>query len=309
MITPSRRAMVDHILVDLNTQCDFLLPGGALPVANRAEVLPRVRQIMNWARLKQIPVISSLEAHRPGESFRNMPPHCLDRTLGQKKLPFTLMPNRMLIMGDNTADVPMDPFRRIQQLIFTKRHPDFLANPKADRLINSLTANYWILFGVSATHCVKAVTLGLLGRHNKVVVARDACGYWSVADGEHAFRQMEAKGAMIATTDEIVSGAVDDKIKSHLVQFDTDDELDTLGEIRAMSLEEEHHAEKPACGNGSNGNGHRHNGANGYGSKSNGAKQDPVAELRPENVADFVPPHLIREKARHNGKKARRDLA
>lgn len=317
MTTPNRRVTFDQILVDLNTQCDFLLPGGALPVANRAEMMPRVRQLMNWARLKQVPVISSLEAHRHGESFRNLPPHCIDHTLGQKKLPFTLMPNRMLIMGDNTADVPLDAFRRFQQLIFTKRNADFLANPKADRIINSLSTGSWLVFGITATHCVKSVTLGLLARHNKVVVVRDACGYWSAVDGEHAFRQMEAKGALIVTTEEVVSGAIADRIKSHFVHFDAADDEDPLDVARNFRFDEEFADEHAAKSNG-NGSDHPHVGANGLGNgnghkngkshraKDTSPKEEPQTELRPENVADFVPPHLIRRKTRPGSPKTRR---
>ena len=207
MITPRGRVLLDRVMVDLNTQCDFLLPRGALPVANRAEAMPRIRQLMNWARLEQVPVISSLESHRPGESIKGLPPHCIDRTRGQRKLPFTLLPRRLLLCGDNTFDIPSEPFRRHQQIILTKREVDFLTNPKTDRLINSLSPEYWIIFGVTASNCVKAMVLGLLARHNRVVVVRDACGYWSESDGEHAFRKMSAKGAHLLTTEEVIAGA------------------------------------------------------------------------------------------------------
>jgi len=206
MNTSRGRVLIDRVLVDLNTQCDFLLPRGALPVTNRAEAMPRIRRLMNWARLEQVPVISSLESHRPGESAKGLPPHCIDKTRGQRKLPFTLMPRRLLLCGDNTFDVPTDPFHRHQQIILTKREVDFLTNPKADRLINALSPEYWIIFGVTASNCVKAMVLGLLARHNRVVVVRDACGFWSASDGEHAFRMMSAKGAHLLTTDELIAG-------------------------------------------------------------------------------------------------------
>lgn len=296
MTHPNRRSVFERVILDLNTQCDFLLPGGALPVANRAEVLPRVRQLMNWARLSKIPVISSLEAHRPSESFRNLPPHCLDHTLGQKKLPFTLMPNRMLIMGDNTADVPMQPFTRFQQLIFTKRNADFLANPKADRLINTIEPEYWIIFGITATHCVKHVTLGMLARHHKVVVVRDACGFWSAVDGEHAFRQMEAKGAILATTDELTDGSVAESIRSHKVRIETEAESD-VDDDRLGS-----ESGKAAVGTSG-----RRNGVKNGGSKSDCAGRQE--DLNPENVADFVPQHLVRRKARTGGRKPGRGIA
>jgi nicotinamidase-related amidase len=208
----ARRSSFNRILVDMNTQCDFLLPRGAMPVANRREILPNIRRLMNWARVERLPVISTLEAHRPGEPTRGLPAHCIDQTNGQKKLPFTLLPRRVLLYGDNTMDLPHEPFRRFQQLIFTKRDRDFLSNPKADRLIQSLDANHLILFGVVAEFCIKAAALGLLTRRHRVVVVADACGHWSRADQELSYRQMDAKGAILVTTEELLSGAADDRI-------------------------------------------------------------------------------------------------
>jgi len=208
----TRRQWFDQILVDLNTQCDFLLPRGALPVANRSHILPNIRKIMNWARINRLPVISSLESHRTSESFRGFPPYCVDRTNGQRKLPFTLLPRRVLVHGDNTLDLPCEAFRRYQQVIFTKRDRDFLTNPKADRLINSIDFAHLIVFGMIAEHCVKAAVLGLLARQFRVVVVGDACGHWSPGDGELSLRQMEAKGAVMTHTDELVSGALTERL-------------------------------------------------------------------------------------------------
>lgn len=213
-MSSARRPTFDRILIDLNTQFDFLLPGGAMPVANRSTALPNIRRLMNWARLQEVPIISSLEAHRIGESLHGLPPHCIDRSPGQRKLPFTLMPKRILVMGDNTTDLPSDPFRRYQQIIFTKRNVDFLSNPKADRLINSIGVDHFIIFGISAAHCVKAMVLGLIAQHNHVVVVTDACGWWSHSDAEHSFRQMDAKGAVLVSTEELVTGAAEERIRT-----------------------------------------------------------------------------------------------
>ena len=145
---------------------------------------------------------------------RGLPQHCIDHTNGQKKLPFTLLPKRILLHGDNTIDVPYEVFRKYQQVIFTKRDRDFFNNPKADRLINSLDVNHLIVFGVVTEYCVKAAVLGLMTRRQRVVVVTDACGHWSPSEHELAFRQMDAKGAILVTTEELVSGAADERIQN-----------------------------------------------------------------------------------------------
>lgn len=124
------------------------------------------------------------------------------------------MPRRLVVQGDNTFDLPADPFAKYQQIIFTKRHSDFLSNPKADRLVNALRPEYWMIIGVAATHAVKSITLGLLARSQRVVVVRDCCGHWSASDSEHAMRQMDAKGALIVDSEEVISGYVESKLNA-----------------------------------------------------------------------------------------------
>ncbi len=214
MSSTTRRSSFDRILIDLNTQCDLLLPRGALPVTNRAAILPNIRRLMNWGRVERVPIISSLESHRPGESSRGLPSYCVDRTSGQRKIPFTLMPRRVVFAGDNTIDLPIDVFRRFQQVIFTKRCRDFLSNPKADRLMQAVAVNHLVIFGTVAEHCVKAAALGLLARQHRVAVVTDACGFWSATDADLAMRQIEAKGAILVTTEELISGAADERIRN-----------------------------------------------------------------------------------------------
>lgn len=202
----SRRADTLRVILDLNTQCDFLMPRGAIPVANRDSVMPPLRRMMEWARTHAVPVISSVDAHRPEEPINGTPRHCIDNTYGQRKLPFTLLPRRLILSCDNTLDVPCDLFSRYRQIILAKRSRDFLNNPKADRIISDLSVNHYIVFGVATEICVKSVVLGLIARRRNVVIVTDALGYWSAPDAELALRQMVAKGAVVATTDEVLSG-------------------------------------------------------------------------------------------------------
>ena len=129
-LAQAHRLSSDRVLLDMNTQCDLLLPRGAMPVINRAEVLPNVGKMMNWARVESTPVVSSLECRRAGESSRGLPPYCMDGSVGQRKVPITLLPRRVVVQDDNALDVPLDPFHRIQQIILMKRSRDFLLNPK-----------------------------------------------------------------------------------------------------------------------------------------------------------------------------------
>lgn len=227
MSQSKRRNPLDRVIIDLNTQCDLLLPKGALPVSNRNAILPNIRKLMNWARLRQVSILSTLESRRAGECSRGMPPYCLDRTPGQRKVPFTLMPRRIVFFGDNTLDMPLDVFRRYQQVIFTKRTPDFLSNPKADRLVQSFSPNHYIVFGVVTEHCVKAAVLAMLARNHRVAVVTDACGFWSAADADLAMRQMDAKGAVLVKADELIAGLADERIRASRPSIHAEDDAET----------------------------------------------------------------------------------
>ena len=231
MSQQAHRGAASRVLLDMNTQCDFLLARGAVPVSNRASVIEAVRKLMNWARLARMPVISTLDCHRPGESLHGLPPYCMDRSPGQKKLPFTLLPKRVVLYGDNTLDVPNDPFRRFRQVIVTKRNRDFLSNPKADRLVNALNCEYFLIFGMIAEHCVKAAALGLMARQRRVAVVMDACGHWSRTEAELAFCQIEAKGAVLVRTDELVTGLADERLRAAAPPRPADEDLSDSDDI------------------------------------------------------------------------------
>jgi hypothetical protein len=163
-----------------------------------------------------------------------------------------------MLMGDNTIDVPFQVFRKYQQVIFTKRDRDFLNNPKADRLVNNIDVNHIIVFGVVTEYCVKAAALGLITRRHRVVVVTDACGYWSGADHDLALRQMDAKGAILVTAEELVTGAADERIRAAKRPVPILDE-ELVGEAGLMALNSAStHAD-------SNGNGHSRPDRNGNG--------------------------------------------
>jgi nicotinamidase-related amidase len=214
-----RRPSFDRILVDMNTQCDLLLPQGAVPVINRFEVLANTRRIMNWVRTESLPVISSMECRRIGEFSRGLPPYCVDRSSGQCKVPITLLPRRLIVHNDITHDIPPNPFLSFQQVILVKRSHDFLQNPKVDRLFQNISANHLVFFGAVAERCVKSAVMSLIARRQSVGVVTDACGAWSAAAADMAMRQMDAKGAVLLTTDELISGAADDRLRSALPAF------------------------------------------------------------------------------------------
>ncbi len=206
MRTRRNGSVYECVLVDLNTQWDFFKTQGPCRAANADALIPALRNIVAWTLRNQVPVISSLESHRPQElDPGGWPPHCLDDSGGQQKLRFTLLPNRVAVEGDNTMTVPLDLFQRHQQVIFRKRTTDLLANPKADRFLTQLLAREYLLFGLGLERSIKALALGLMARHRSVTIIVDGCGYWNAAAADFALRQLVAKGAAVVTVRELLT--------------------------------------------------------------------------------------------------------
>jgi nicotinamidase/pyrazinamidase len=80
------------VFFDIDTQCDFLLPAGALSVPGAARILPAVAQLNRWAAANGTVVVSTMDAHTENDpEFQIWPGHCVAGTLGQRKHESTLL--------------------------------------------------------------------------------------------------------------------------------------------------------------------------------------------------------------------------
>lgn len=201
---------MERVVIDVNTQRDFLGDDGVMPVLNHQSMSDGVRRVYEWIVEAQVPVISACDAHRVGgESIRSPMFHCIDGTPGQKKMPFTLLESRLTIPHDSDPSLPLDLFERYQQVIFHKRTHDVFANPKADRLLSQLVVRDILIMGMGLEKAIKALVLGLMSRAKPVTIISDACGGWDEQACELTLRQLEAKGARLVTIEELVTGEVE----------------------------------------------------------------------------------------------------
>jgi len=202
------------VVVDVNTQWDFCDPKGALPVDHLGELIPQFRHMIAWTKRNSVPIVSSIESHRPFElSDSGYPIHCVDGSGGQHKLDFTIFPLHIRVEADNTLSIPIDLFGRYQQVIFRKRTDDLMGNPKADRLLSHLPVQEYILFGTGIECSVKTLALALLTRGKQVSVVVDACGFWNRATADLALRQVAAKGAKLVTVCELLCRKLDRRFR------------------------------------------------------------------------------------------------
>ncbi len=195
LIRPRRK----QILVDIDTQRDFLLAEGKACIRNHRRVLAHIRRVMAWARFLHIPIISTAEVY-PSNNGDDAFHHCIDGTDGQKKVRYTLLPDRVTFAADGSTDLPRDMLRRHRQVILHKRCVDPFDEPRIDRLLSDLRASEFILVGTSLEGAVKMTALGLLQRGKNVTVVIDAVGTHDKKDANLTLRKMETKGAKLIET-------------------------------------------------------------------------------------------------------------
>ncbi len=229
MILQLIRTRRKQILIDIDTQKDFLLVSGKACIRNHRRVLANIRRVMAWARIHSVPIISTAEVYS-NNNGNGMPTYCIDGSEGQKKIHYTLLKNRICLAADGNTDLPRDILRRYRQVILYKRCIDPFDEPRIDRLLSEVRANEFILVGTSLEGAVRATALGLLQRGKKVTVIIDATGSHNKSEAKLALRKMETKGAKVIETKKLAGS-------SHLRQVGACDCESCRGQGRKLPLD------------------------------------------------------------------------
>jgi nicotinamidase-related amidase len=190
-----------RLIIDVDTQKDFLLANGSACVRNHRRVLQNIRRVMAWARMKNVRVISTKQVYDPGHSGNGHgQPYCIRGTEGCRKVPYTVRKNHITFVADGCTDLPRDILKTYDQVVLHKRCSNPFEEPRADRLLGDVQVNEFVVIGATTEDAVKHTVLGLLLRRKSVTVLVDAVGACDRGAAEIALRQMEAKGAKLAET-------------------------------------------------------------------------------------------------------------
>lgn len=196
---------------DVDTQVDFMLPGGKLYVPRAEKIIPNVKRLVDAARQKRVLLVSSADAHLPGdEEFKDFPPHCVQGTPGQKKIPETLTPNTVVVPNVPDARLP-ERFAAGQQVLIEKRELDVFTNPNIggvlDRVVNSAAPEKpeFVVFGVVTEYCVACAASGLLEHGHRVAIVTDAIETLDPATGQRTLDELVSRGARLITTEEALA--------------------------------------------------------------------------------------------------------
>jgi nicotinamidase/pyrazinamidase len=190
---------------EVDTQEDFIRPGGKLYVAGAEKRLPNMKRLVDAARRGRVFLVSDACVHPPDDpEFQRFPPHCVRDTPGAAIVPETLAKNHLRIPNRTGAHVLAD-LSQFQQVILEKQTLNVFDNPNTEIVLDRLKpftapdAEFFI-FGVVTEYCVRLAAKGLLERGRRVALVTDAIETLASADGQKAIAELVALGARLVTT-------------------------------------------------------------------------------------------------------------
>ena len=175
--------MAGTILWDVDTQIDFVEPGGKLYFAGAEEAKPAMARLVEAARAAGLVHVASTDQHEltdPEISEQpdydsTWPPHCLLGTRGAEKIAETKQLDPLPL-----PLLPMPPaiLRRLLEgrsgVLIPKKQYDPFTNPNAEVLLDALDPDEIVLFGVATDICDDATVRALLRRGRRVTFVEDA---------------------------------------------------------------------------------------------------------------------------------------
>jgi nicotinamidase/pyrazinamidase len=198
------------IFWDVDTQADFILPGGKLYVPGAEKLLANLALLTDAARNGRVFMVSSGDAHTPEDAeLRTWPPHCMRGTPGAAIVPETLTEHYFVVPNRAAASLPAD-IGRYQQAIIEKQTLNVFDNPNTEAVIarlNEITDAdaEFVMFGVVTEYCVNFAAKGLLERGRRVAIVTDAIEALKPEDGRRTLDELAALGARMITTREALA--------------------------------------------------------------------------------------------------------
>ncbi len=191
---------------EVDTQKDFMLPGGKLYVPGAERLLPNIRRLTDAARHERVFLVSHGCFHTKDDpEFATFPPHCVKGTAGAGFVPEALTEKVVTVPNEPTATLPAD-FSQYQQILLEKQTLDIFASQHAEELVERLGHEAeFVVFGVVTEFCVRFAAKGLLERGRSVSVVQDAIETLNSQDGKRAVTELQALGAIFITTDQALT--------------------------------------------------------------------------------------------------------
>jgi nicotinamidase/pyrazinamidase len=177
--------MSGSILWDVDTQVDFVEPGGKLYFPGAEEAKPAMAQLVEAACAADVVHVASCDQHELSDPEisgqpdyeTTWPPHCLLGTRGAEKIPETKQLDP-LPLPLPLVPVPAATLRLLlegrREMLIPKKQYDPFTNPNTETLLDALDPDEILLFGVATDICDDAAVRALLRRGRRIAFVEDA---------------------------------------------------------------------------------------------------------------------------------------
>jgi nicotinamidase/pyrazinamidase len=200
---------VKRILWDVDTQVDFIHPGGKLSFEGADAALPAMARLVEGARRAGIVHVASADDHELTDDEISetpdwqvtFPPHCLRGTRGAERVTETKQLDPVPL---GLGPVP-EHWLRGREFLILKKHFDPFTNPNAELLLELLDPEEIVLFGVATDICDDAAVNALLDRGRRVAFVEDAARALDPAKGEACMASWRGRGVRFTHVDEVVA--------------------------------------------------------------------------------------------------------
>lgn len=191
---------------EVDTQADFMLPGGNLYVPGAERLLPNIRKLTDAARQGRAFLVSHGCYHTKDDpEFQTFPPHCIKGTAGSAFVPEALTDRIINVPNEASATLPRD-LSQYQQILLEKQTLDIFQSRHAAKLLKQFGDDVeFVVFGVVTEYCVRLAAKGLMDRGRRVWVVQDAIETLKAEDGKRTVAELQGLGGRFLTTDEALA--------------------------------------------------------------------------------------------------------
>jgi nicotinamidase/pyrazinamidase len=203
---------------DVDTQVDFMLPSGALPVPQAEAIRPNLGRLTDAARAAGITIVHTADDHDPHDAeiaadpdfVETFPAHCLRGTPGAARLPETAASPGAVDIGPDGSGVDVAAAAGAAgaaEIVLRKNRFDAFSNPAAAALLGALAPNRVVVYGVALEVCDRYAVEGMLALRSgfEIVLVEDAVAALDPGRAADLLADWRRRGVRIATTEEVLA--------------------------------------------------------------------------------------------------------
>jgi nicotinamidase/pyrazinamidase len=196
----------DVVFWEVDTQADFMLPGGKLYVPGAEQLLPNIQKLTDAARQGHVFLVSHGCYHSKDDpEFETFPPHCIKGTTGAEFVREALTERVLTVTNEATATLPHD-LSEHHQILLEKQTLDIFESQHAEKILERLHPRAeFVVFGVVTEYCVRFAAKGLLERGRRVSVVEDAIETLKAEEGRRTVAELQGFGAKFITTQQALA--------------------------------------------------------------------------------------------------------